>query len=124
MNTSTDSRAVRRAARFATVTAMFGILAGAAVLASPAQASVPDGWSNPADVDPLHAIALLAGVPLLLFVVIALAVYLPSLARGEKFSGGAAGPDPEWFGGPRKGNDELAAPDTAESQAGGASGQW
>lgn len=124
VNTSTEFRAMRRAARFATATAMLGIVGGGVILASPAGASVPDGWSNPADVDPTHALALLAGVPILLFLLIALAVYLPALARGEKLSGGAHGPDPEWFGGPRKSNDELAAPDTEASQAGGASGKW
>lgn len=92
------------------------------LLAAPAHASVPEDWSNPEAVDPLHAIALLAGGPLLLIVLITLAVYLPALARGEKLAPG--GPDSEWFGGPRKTNDELAAPDGEASQAGGASARW
>ena len=36
------------------------------------------------DVDDLHALTLLLGGPLLLFVLIAVAVYLPAMIRGEK----------------------------------------
>lgn len=103
---------------------MISIALSGVVLASPAQANVPEGWSNPADVDPLHAIALLVGAPLGLIIVIALLVFLPAMARREKGADSGSGRDAEWFGGPRKSNDELAAPDTEESQAGGASGKW
>lgn len=122
--TSTNTRAVRRAARLATTTAILGIAFSGVVLASPAQANVPEGWSNPADVDPLHAIALLVGAPLGLIVLIGLFVFLPAMSRREKGSVHGSGRDAEWFGGPRKSTDELAAPDTEESQAGGASGKW
>lgn len=123
--TSTNTRAVRRAARTATSAAMLGGIAlSGLVLASPAQANVPEGWSDPADVDTMHALALLVGAPLALFVVIGLLVYLPAIARREKGAEARSGRDSEWFGGPRKSNDELAAPDTEESRAGGASGKW
>lgn len=116
---------LRRATRIATGASMLGFVAGSVLLAGPARANVPEGWATGStDVDTGHALLLLVGAPLGLFLVITLAVMLPSLARGEKSSGGAHGPDPEWFGGPRKSNDELAAPDTEESQAGGASGKW
>lgn len=107
----------------ATTSAMLSIALSGVVLASPAHANVPEGWSNPADVDPVHAILLLVGGPLALFILIALLVYLPAMARRDRDSAGS-GRDAEWFGGPRKSNDELAAPDTEESQAGGASGKW
>lgn len=122
--TSTETRAVRRASRFASAVTMLSIVAGGVILASPAHANVPEGWSNPADVDPLSALLLLGGIPLAMIVVIGLMVYLPGIVRGENLSGGSSSPDPEWFGGPSKRNDELAAPDTDESQAGGASGKW
>jgi hypothetical protein len=44
---------------------------------------VPLGWSDPDDVAPLEFLLILAGLPLLLFVAIALMVYVPSLVRGE-----------------------------------------
>lgn len=93
-------------------------------VAGPAGADVPEGWSHPAAVSPLHAVLILAGIPLLLFVLIALAVYVPALVRGERVKPGAPAVEDQWFGGPRKGTAELAAPDTEESKAGGASGRW
>jgi hypothetical protein len=93
-------------------------------LAGPASADVPQGWSDPAKVSALHALLLLGGVPLLLFVVIALLVLVPGLRRGERLTPGAATHEDQWFGGPRSGTAELAAPDTDESQAGGASARW
>jgi hypothetical protein len=104
------------------------VLAAAATVvavAGPANADVPEGWSDPDKVSVLHALLVLGGIPLLLFVVISLLVYIPSLIRGEHVrpGSGSAGEN-QWFGGPRKGTSELAAPDTEESKAGGASGRW
>ena len=82
---------------------------------------MPEGWSNPEDVDMLYALLLLAGVPLLLFVVIAVLTYLPALVRGEKLAPGAA--DDQWFGGPRQGAKELESGVQAE-ETGGARGSW
>ena len=83
--------------------------------------AVPEGWSDPENVDTLYALGLLGGVPLLLFVLIALLVYLPGMAR--EAIAPAPGAGTEWFGGKRSTAD-LADPDTDESQAGGASGRW
>lgn len=83
--------------------------------------AVPEGWSNPEDVDTLYALGLLAGVPILLFVLITLLVYLPGMARDAITPQPGAGT--EWFGG-RRNTADLAEPDTDESQAGGASGRW
>ena len=55
-----------------------------ALLAAPAHADVPAGWADVSDVDDLEALGLLLGVPLLLFVLIAVAVYLPAMVRGER----------------------------------------
>jgi len=111
---------VRRAALVLPASAVLGLVG----LAGPASAAVPEGWSNPPDVPVLHALLILAGIPLLLFAVITLLVYLPSLLRGEgrRRSGGTV--ETQWFGGPRKGTSELPAPDNDESKAGGASGRW
>ncbi|MCW2792149.1 MAG: hypothetical protein JWO76_1247 [Nocardioides sp.] len=101
-----------------------GAAATLVALAGPASADVPEGWSDPDPVSPLHAILLLGGVPLLLFVLITLAIYIPALIRGERVAPGSAAMDDQWFGGPRKGTAELAGPDTDDSEAGGASGRW
>jgi hypothetical protein len=102
------------------------VLAAALVLAvaGPAGADVPEGWSHPGSVDPMHALLVLAGIPLLLFVVITALVVLPGVIRGERFTPGGQATEDQWFGGPRTGTAELPAPDNEESQAGGASGRW
>jgi hypothetical protein len=112
------NRLVRHVARAASV----GVVASVLLVAGPAGANTPEGWSDPEPVDRLEAVALLAGVPLLLIALISLAVYLPSLAaRGE---GRTGTPEREWFGGPRKSIEELSAPDGSDSKAGGARVRW
>jgi hypothetical protein len=93
------------------------LLAGGLVvaLAGPAGADVPEGWDHPGPVDPTRA---------LLFVVITLAVLLPPLLRGERFTPGGQATADQWFGGPRQGTAALPAPDDEESKAGGASARW
>lgn len=120
MNSTNRSRTVARVA----VTGLSAALLASTLLASPASANVPEGWSDPEPVNSLHLLAILLGIPLALAVVIILLVIAPGLARGEKFQHSNAAPDAEWFGGPRSGTEELPAPDTAESKAGGASGRW
>ncbi len=98
-----------------------------ALLAAPAHADVPEGWggqTEPLGLDPLHALGLYLGLPLLLFALIALAVYLPAMVRGEKLLPDHSAGEPQWIGGPRQGVAELPAPDGADSRAGGASGRW
>ncbi len=91
---------------------------------------VPVGWSpNPEDVDVLRAVLLLGGVPLLLFVAIALAVYIPSLVRGESLAPGGPVVENQWLGGPRTSPAQLTGPgaeetDPADPDTGGASGRW
>ena len=102
------------------------LLAGGLVLAAggPAGADVPEFWSNPDPVDPWHAVLVLAGIPLLIFLVITALVVIPGVVKGERFTPGGQATADQWFGGPRSGTAELPAPDTDESQAGGASGRW
>lgn len=101
-------------------------LTGAAALAAagPASADTPEGWPEREPVGILSMLLLLGGVPLLVFVVITLLAYAPSLARGESIAPGNHEPDSEWIGGPRKAAGELAAPDSEGSAAGGAGGTW
>ncbi len=100
------------------------LVAASLVVAGPASADVPEGWGEPPAIDKLEAILLLAGLPLLLFVVITFLVYAPSIIRGERIAPGQPGTENQWLGGPRRSAHELSAPDTEDSQAGGASGRW
>ncbi len=98
------------------------------LVAVPARADVPEGWSGtePEQVDTLHALLVLAGIPLLLFVLIAIAVYVPALIRGERVTPGAPAIESQWFGGPRSGTHELGSGSSSEASddTGGASGRW
>jgi hypothetical protein len=114
-----------------TLTRRVAVLTFAAALpvlvASPAGAEVPDGWSDPAPVDRLHVLLVLVGIPLLLFVLIAVAVYVPALIRGENVAPGSHPIESQWFGGPRSGTHELEASSPSSADAhdtGGASGRW
>jgi hypothetical protein len=110
--------ALRRASL---LTALVGGLLVA--LAGPA-AAVPAGWSDPPAVSGLTVLWLLVGIPVGLFALVVLMVYLPPLARGERIAPGSGQLEDQWIGGPRHGTKELAAPDTDESEAGGARGAW
>ncbi len=96
------------------------------LLAAPTYADVPLGWSQPEPVDGLHALLLLVGGPLLLFVLIAVAVYIPSMVRGERLLPDHSGGEGQWIGGPSSGTHELPAPapDAEQPKTGGASGNW
>lgn len=117
-------RRPRAAARRLTLAGLLWLL-GTLLLAGPASADVPVGWSeNPEDVNPVYAVLVLGGIPLLLFVLIGLAVYVPSLARGERITPGVSPMADQWLGGPRKGTAALADPDREHSDTGGARGRW
>lgn len=94
-------------------------------LALPAGADVPEGWSNPPQVDPLHALLVLGAIPLALFILIGLAVYLPSVMRGEGVAPAQA--EDHWLGGSSKTAGELQSAQagrTETDETGGGSGSW
>lgn len=95
-----------------------------AALAAPAYADVPEGWSEVEPVDNLQALLFLVGGPVLLFVLIALAVYVPAMIRGERLLPDHSAGEAQWLGGPRSGTHELTSADHDESRTGGASGSW
>jgi hypothetical protein len=100
------------------------ILGGVIIPPALVPLDVPAGWSEPPDVNMVEALLLLGGVPLLLFLGIAIAVYVPSLVRGEPITPGAAAVENQWLGGPRAGTAELAGPASEDAETGGASGRW
>ena len=105
-------------------TVLLGTAAAVLATAGPAGADVPEGWSDPEPVNMLHALLVLGGIPLALFVLITALTYLPAMARGERVNPTAPTVENQWLGGPRKSTAELAAPDTETSEAGGASARW
>jgi hypothetical protein len=101
-----------------------GVTTAASALAVVVPMDVPVGWSEPDDVNMVHALLLLAGVPLLLIILITAAVYVPSLVRGERIAPGQPPVENQWLGGPRTGTAELKGPESEDADAGGASGRW
>jgi hypothetical protein len=116
---------VRRAARALALTPAVLVLAAA----GPAFATAPEQWGHE-PVSPLHALLVLVVIPVGLFVLITLLVYVPSLARGERYQPGLAWRnEPEWFGGPSRGVEaaDEAPPvtvDEARDNRGGGSASW
>jgi hypothetical protein len=85
---------------------------------------VPVDWSDPADVNMVHALLVLGGIPLALFLVITVLVYVPSLVRGERIAPGQPPVENQWIGGPRTGTAELKGREAEDADAGVASGRW
>jgi hypothetical protein len=99
---------------------------------SAASADAPDSWENDPPVSALHVLLVLVLIPLGLFVLITLLVYIPSMSKAESYQPGQAWRgEPTWFGGPRggleaveKGSPTQIGSGEAESDRGGASGRW
>ncbi|MDZ5660187.1 hypothetical protein SFC79_00285 [Nocardioides sp. S-58] len=127
MTTHVSPPASSRSSRRALRTAVLAAAPALALVASPVHADVPEGWGGETEVnslDTLNALAIYVGAPLLLFVIILVAVYLPAMVRGEKLLPDHSAGEGQWIGGPRQGVAELPAPDNENSRAGGASGSW
>jgi hypothetical protein len=93
--------------------------------AGAAGADAPEGWSDADDVSFMHALLVLGGIPLLCIVLLALAVYLPSVVRGESVAPAGARVEDEWFGGRRDAEKALGSRTSGSTEeTGGASGSW
>ena len=97
-------------------------------LAAPALASPPETWQAPDNGSQLGTLLFVVGTPVLVFVVLAILVYLPSMMRRQSSAPGLAFQErAEWFGGPRKGVEGTPAPAAAteqQSEKGGAGARW
>ena len=104
-----------------------GTAAGWAI-ASPALAAVPDDGDDPgAGLSALETILIYVGVPTALFLLIALLVMAPSIARGPRYRPGLGWfAAPVWFGGPANPDLALARARStpAPEERGGASARW
>jgi hypothetical protein len=122
-SSTTDAIVVRRMARIiAVIPAVLVLVASGAAMAEP-----PENWEVAPTVGALDALLVIVGLPLLLFALITLLVYVPSMVRGEKYTPGLAWRNQsEWFGGPQKGVEavDTTAPPTAGTQKGGVSARW
>ena len=76
--TSSTRTAVRRVATLSVAS-----LTAFALMSTPAMADVPNGWSNPAHVAPLHFLAIVLFIPLGLALIIGGFVLLPGILKGE-----------------------------------------
>jgi hypothetical protein len=123
-----STTAVRRAARaLALVPAILVTFATGSAFAE-----APEQWEDNGSVSPLYVVLVLVVIPVALFALICLLVYLPSMKKGQRYQPGLAWRnEPEWFGGPRGGADATdGSPPAAvgagntESDRGGASGRW
>ena len=99
-------------------------IAAVLVTAAPASADTPEGWPKEEEIDFVEMLLIMGGIPLLVFLVVVAMIYGPPLARGESVRPGGEQLESQWLGGPRKSAGELAAPDTEDSNAGGAGGRW
>jgi hypothetical protein len=124
------SRTLTRVRRSAVLTTSAGL---SLLVAGPASAKVPEGWSDPPPIPVLQALLILVGIPLLLILLISAAVYVPAMVRGERVAPGAAPVHDQWFGGPRGGAREIesgagrgdqARETETETETGGAGGRW
>jgi hypothetical protein len=96
-----------------------------------AHADAPDQWADNPSVSPLHVLLVLVVIPVGLFILITLLVYIPSMSKNESYQPGQAWRgEPTWFGGPRGGLEAVESTPAAigaggsDSNRGGASGRW
>lgn len=118
------SKAISVAIRFGTALVLAVLVP--IVYAGAAQADVPEGWAPHTDVDAMHTLLVLVLIPLGIVAAIALAVYLPSVIRGESVAPAGAQVNDQWFGGRVEG--AAGAPElessSSDKASGGASGSW
>ena len=103
-------------------------------LTSTAFAEAPSTWDDPPRVSPAYVIMVLVVIPVALFALITLLVYLPSMMKGEQYRPGHPWRNEAmWFGGPRGGVEAAdraeptavsAGHDGDEADRGGTSGRW
>ena len=92
--------------------------------ASAAFAEPPETWEDTGSVSGLEVIVIFLLIPLGLFLLICLLVYLPSMTRGNKEqSVEARSGQAEWFGGPEGGLETVDTAGAGPQQVSGATEQ-
>lgn len=113
---STSVTSPARALRTSLRLSVTSLVAGTALLASPAMADVPEPWEVPAETQFMDYFMLLVVWPVVIAAVLFVLVYVANLRKGGDT--GIAQVEGEWLGGSRK------AEGTPNENAGGASGTW
>ncbi|MFM8529619.1 MAG: hypothetical protein ACKOD2_08095 [Ilumatobacteraceae bacterium] len=93
--------------------------------------SVDPLWQAPPSYTPLEAIGLFVGIPLVVMLIVALAVYAPGWIRGRQGEESSAAGGPVWATSPAGSMSAPSGPGiltpsgpTDHTERGGASGQW
>ena len=122
MTIDTKAPQSRRPLRAAAVT--LGLVLGS--LAAPALAAPPEAWEEVDTGSLMDNLLFLVGVPVVVFVLVTLLIYLPSMMRRQSTEPALAFRErTEWFGGPRKGVEATTSHDAEHSSdKGGASARW
>lgn len=109
----------------AVVAAATVVLLGSVVAGAPAYAAnVDDGQDPGPGLSVLQTLLIFVGIPAGLFVVIALLVSAPSMARGPRYRPGLGWwAAPVWFNGPEDADNAVRTA-TPTVQGGGASARW
>lgn len=120
---SVRSRLRRRAA--AAYAVALPLLAVASASPAMAESHYSDGESPGPGISVLQTLGVYVGIPLGIYLVLALLTFAPSTTRGPRYRPGSGwNADTAWLGGPK---DTAGGTDTDASRAhgaGGASGQW
>ena len=120
---------VRTALRAAVLTGTTALLV---LPTTPALAAVrvvvarPDDGDDPGGgLTVLQTLGLFVGIPVALFVIIALLVSLPGMARGPRYRPGVGWwAAPIWFNGPDEAERAVRDTTAATTEGGGASARW
>jgi hypothetical protein len=117
------ARTVLRTGVLFATTALLALPAGGAFAA---QTPNPPGGDQPGDeLTAIQTLLIFVGIPALAFVVIALLVSAPSMARGPRYRPGLGWwAAPIWFDGPDDADRAVSKVVGSSSSGGGASARW
>lgn len=105
----------------------------ALLASSTAFADAPSTWERTPQISSTFVLLVLGAIPVALFVLITLLVYLPSMRRGEQYQPGLVWRgQSEWFGGPGGGLETagrtpppaVGSDAGSEASRGGTGGHW
>jgi len=118
------ARTALRAAVLTATTALLSLPASP-VLAATGLANRDDGDDPGSGLTALQTIGIFIGIPLALFLIIALLVAAPGAARGPRYRPGVGWwAAPVWFNGPADAESAVRDTTAATTEGGGASARW